>query len=885
MARDMEDRIRRSLQARSGDVQPNHATWETVQTRIRRRTWARWSVAGATAAAALLLAVLVLPGLLTQTRIDLGPADPLPGLTSGLVTTDGETIAVRDAGGELLAEFDPPTEADDPLPITRVAVRPGSSGDELTVAYTRADQGCERVETGWVTAAGDDVTGGTLGGGQGFCITDPVWSPEGDMVGWIEREPDGAFTLQLQGWGDDGPRDDPDDFRVDLETPADLEALRATDWSWEGAGGAVRGALISVSGVGAGGTVRPHLLEGEPAYQFLLPSAEPSADSFMVSGTVRPLDGGGARSRLLAGLGLASRDQLAVDEAGTVALSRSAPGTDDPQSRGPLRRFLLPLDAEVVTAEELVSGDAWLSSVYGSTVAFGADGDAWTVRWEGDDWGELQALPGVVHADVLALGEAEPEPTPAPVALPYVSTDGAAIALHGPDGSLPLAEAQEGDIIDFAVHPASTTDDVTVVWREGRGCDATLHHRRVAGDAETPARELPATCPGRPAFAPDGTHLAWMSQPDLSSGETAAGQVGLETLAWTDGAADSLVTFGVQAEQPETVAFDVADWVWTEGHGTPTAGRLHLVGYDTHGTPSAHTLPIERQGDGALALLAGATAQERPAIIEVDSHLNDGAAVGPSYVLDSVPGTDPNTLRVTRSVDGDQSAEFRLPDGLLTVYGAAVETDNVWMTARGHDVLLGDGNGAAWRLPWTAEGRGELTELDGEVRYAVPLTSAVADEPRPEAEPAPHDPAPEEPAPQDDPAGLPAAVAATRDAIREAAAAGDVDGLVQLAGEEFTSSFGGTENPRAFFQRLLAEGELDRLARILELPHGEQDGIYSWPFAHTRDLESLSSAELQSLETIATQDEIDSWFDFGGYAGWRAGVAADGTWLYYVAGD
>ncbi|HVM12846.1 MAG TPA: hypothetical protein VM287_00755 [Egibacteraceae bacterium] len=743
MATDMEERLRRSLATRVRDVEPDPAMWETVQTRIHRRAHARWSATGAVAA--LVLAALVLPDLFAGTRVDLAPADPpaggVPLSAPGLVTTDGRTFTVSDARGDWVRELDPPTENSEPLPITRLAVRPGSTADDLAMVFVRADDACERVEIAWTRERQPDPAkdlesislAGTLGGGQGYCATDPVWSPDGRTVAWVEQDGD-TFTLQTRAWTDEGPAGDSatESTRHELDTP-DLTGLRATGW-WgeESADGGTEG-VIALSGRRADGTVQAFTVPftqdaGELQLSAKLEPAEPHLDGAVRSAMLVPQEDGS---------GLAGGYDLGVDRDGTVVLSRLADNAE------PAR---LPLDPDVLTAEDIDGGAAWLSA-RGDTVVFGVAGDSWIVRWrdEADEpsRGEPQQLPGtVVHAAPVADGRpagerahepaleptapSEPGPAapqPTSVDLSSVVTDGEAITLNRPEGPIRLVTAVEGDIIDFALHPASTPDDVTVVWRQGRGCDATLHHRRVAGDAETPARELSATCPGRPAFAPDGTHLAWMSQPDFSSGETLTEQPGLETLAWTDGPADSLVTFGVQAEQPETVAFDVADWVWTEGHGTPTAGTLHFVGYNTHGTPSAHTLPVERQGDGALALPAGATAQERPAIIEVDSHLNDGAAVGPSYDLGSVPGADPNTLRVTRAVDGgDQPDEFSLPDGLLTVYGGAVETDNVWMTARGRDVLLGDGNGAAWRLSWTGEAWSDLVELEGVITYAVPFS-------------------------------------------------------------------------------------------------------------------------------------------------------------------
>jgi hypothetical protein len=35
----------------------------------------------------------------------------------------------------------------------------------------------------------------------------------------------------------------------------------------------------------------------------------------------------------------------------------------------------------------------------------------------------------------------------------------------------------------------------------------------------------------------------------------------------------------------------------------------------------------------------------------------------------------------------------------------------------------------------------------------------------------------------------------------------------------------------------------------------------------------------------STDEDIRSYEQYGGYTGWGAGIRADGTWLFFVAGD
>jgi hypothetical protein len=136
---------------------------------------------------------------------------------------------------------------------------------------------------------------------------------------------------------------------------------------------------------------------------------------------------------------------------------------------------------------------------------------------------------------------------------------------------------------------------------------------------------------------------------------------------------------------------------------------------------------------------------------------------------------------------------------------------------------------------------------------------------------------------------LPAAVEETRTALLEAAESGDYEALRPLIPEQFEYTFGEPVEggPIAYWQELeqtTAERPLEALAAILKMPSVLVRGFYYWPWAHivTRS-DDLSPHEQELLATLGTPSEL---FPEGsGYFGWRAGIAPDGTWVFFVAGD
>jgi hypothetical protein len=133
--------------------------------------------------------------------------------------------------------------------------------------------------------------------------------------------------------------------------------------------------------------------------------------------------------------------------------------------------------------------------------------------------------------------------------------------------------------------------------------------------------------------------------------------------------------------------------------------------------------------------------------------------------------------------------------------------------------------------------------------------------------------------------GLPVAVEETRAAIAAAAVRRDWDAVGDLLAPGFRYTFGGPVEGGAiaYWQRLEREGAADPLAllaRVLRLPYTLSRGTYVWPFAYDRTEDELTAHEHELLEPLGRAGVFSD-----GYLGWRAGIAPDGAWLFYLAGD
>jgi hypothetical protein len=142
--------------------------------------------------------------------------------------------------------------------------------------------------------------------------------------------------------------------------------------------------------------------------------------------------------------------------------------------------------------------------------------------------------------------------------------------------------------------------------------------------------------------------------------------------------------------------------------------------------------------------------------------------------------------------------------------------------------------------------------------------------------------------------GLPDAVAAKRQAIFVAAAGGDLDALAALADPRtFTFSFGADADPARSWravERAGGEGPRDVIPALLNASYGTLESgagtIYVWPSAAAvRDPSLLSEAQRDELRALGYSEREIRVVGDGGLSGWRLGIAEDGRWIFFVAGD
>lgn len=145
------------------------------------------------------------------------------------------------------------------------------------------------------------------------------------------------------------------------------------------------------------------------------------------------------------------------------------------------------------------------------------------------------------------------------------------------------------------------------------------------------------------------------------------------------------------------------------------------------------------------------------------------------------------------------------------------------------------------------------------------------------------------------PSGLPGPVAETYAAILEALVDCDFDTLGELAsaGErDFTYSFGGSDDPAGFWSGQTPNSEtIALLAGVMTKSFGmmetqfvadELTELYYWPAAFGPD---PTDEQWDEVRDLYSDDEIAQMQEFGGYIGYRAGIAEDGEWVFFVAGD
>lgn len=147
------------------------------------------------------------------------------------------------------------------------------------------------------------------------------------------------------------------------------------------------------------------------------------------------------------------------------------------------------------------------------------------------------------------------------------------------------------------------------------------------------------------------------------------------------------------------------------------------------------------------------------------------------------------------------------------------------------------------------------------------------------------------------PARLPAAVARTRERILAAARSGELAKLFAVMKEAPSLpvfSFSEDSDPVAFWQSNYPDSDgveaLSILINVLETAFvhvdvGTAQEIYLWPYFARIPLKALTPQQRVELFRIVTGADYKDMVEFGVYSFYRLGIAPDGTWQFFVAGD
>lgn len=236
-------------------------------------------------------------------------------------------------------------------------------------------------------------------------------------------------------------------------------------------------------------------------------------------------------------------------------------------------------------------------------------------------------------------------------------------------------------------------------------------------------------------------------------------------------------------------------------------------------------------------------------------------------------------LRENRTVAGREAVVVEA-ESTGVVGPAGARTYTYFVAADGRTVAGSTSNGDAGDPAAYVAAKAVLEGMMGSLRITAPTAACSAD--GLSATPAVQ-------------SGLPPAVATTRRAVVDAATRCDYPGLAQLAStgrRPFTASFGGADDLAAYWRRSEAEGgrPLEALVALLDAPHARQitdgDAPFVWPSAFVaKRWADVTPDEREALRPLYDDEDFAAFRTFGSYIGYRVGIAEDGEWLFFVAGD
>jgi hypothetical protein len=279
--------------------------------------------------------------------------------------------------------------------------------------------------------------------------------------------------------------------------------------------------------------------------------------------------------------------------------------------------------------------------------------------------------------------------------------------------------------------------------------------------------------------------------------------------------------------------------------------RLSLIDVEAGSVPS----PL---GDDCLPVAAGVTLSSDGQLLAV---LND------------------SDLQIVAVADGEVLVERSIPGAYMATAGPGG-----WAIRTPDATVLLSRSGETWNLPPVAQDGWAIPYARSfdlpEGAALQPGSNGATTEPTPDEASCP---VVEAELPAQD---LPEEVAATRQELWEMASACDRQGLATLAQQSGTIlSFGGTTDPLAQWEAEADHDPVTLLAQLLTTRPAEDPNasLWVWPAAHVDPTDEESWAELEPLLGADVVDQIRG--SGTGYTGYRVGIATDGTWQFFVAGD
>ena len=144
---------------------------------------------------------------------------------------------------------------------------------------------------------------------------------------------------------------------------------------------------------------------------------------------------------------------------------------------------------------------------------------------------------------------------------------------------------------------------------------------------------------------------------------------------------------------------------------------------------------------------------------------------------------------------------------------------------------------------------------------------------------------------------LPAPVRRLHDQLREAALTGDIEKLrpiIEANQEPPLVSFGDAEDPVDHLKTLAGDPEgreiLAILIEVLDAGYvhvdiGTPDEMYVWPYFARYPIDSLTGPQMVELFKLLTAGDYEDMKVYGTYLFYRVGIAPNGVWKFFVAGD